>query len=480
MSQSATHSDQPAPQPAGVGPHIGWFNWFFNGGWISRENAQREFELQFRNDRLGHTLQTWLTGLMCIVACMPATFITIGMAFVGGYYFVRLSNTYRTAWRPFVSPFAICLIALALWQVISVSWSIDPEHGWNEISKLRWAVFSLAVWPVIDRRAFLIAFLCIGLFIGNLSQVAEEVGRHFGIYNSLVIFTGKNIDWMLDLNRTGGWWHPLAAGTLLVAALGLHLPAAIMGTGKVRGIGLLGAAVSLVGVVATGTRGAILASVVLILLIFIYSIFRVRRSRKAIGMSALALGVAACIGMMTVGDRIVLRASNAINEVQVAIKNKNYKSDNGARVQMAIWCIDAVRARPLTGIGVGSFEAWSAQRVVADGGIPTNRLGDDASKTNVFEHAHNALLHIVTTTGIIGLALALLTSFAGLWGAFAPLTPQQQGTYAAGPGWALIGMFIVSMTDPIHFNTQTGILLFLLFALCPAWRPAESRGLHQP
>ena len=86
----------------------------------------------------------------------------------------------------------------------------------------------------------------------------------------------------------------------------------------------------------------------------------------------------------------------------------------------------------------------------------------------------------MTTTGIIGLALALLTAFAGLWGAFAPLTSQQQGTYAAGPGWALIGMCIVSMTDPVHFNTQTGILLFLLFALCPAWRPAETRGSPKP
>ncbi len=462
---------------SGIGSRL---RWFFNGGWISRENAQREFESQFRRERLSHTVQTWLTCTMCIIACMPATHVTIFMIFIGVDYLVRLWSTYRTAWRPFIQPISLCLLAFTIWQIISISWSLDPQHGWNEISKMRWAVFGLVVWPVLDRRPLLITFLCIGLFLGNVSQVVQEVGRHYGIYNSLSIFTGKNIDWMLDLNRTGGWWHPLAAGSMLVAALGLHLPAAVMGTGKVRAIAIGGSAVSLVGIVATGTRGAILASIVLIFIILFFAMFRVRRSRKSIFLSALALGIAACIGMMTIGDRVIMRANSAINEVQLALETRNYKSDNGARVQMAIWCIEAIKARPFTGVGAGSFETWSAQQVVAAGGVPTNRLGDDPSKTTVFEHAHNSALHIITTTGIIGLSLALFTALSALWGAFAPLSSQQQGTYAAGPGWALIGMFIVSMTDPIHFNTQTGILLFLLFALCPAWRPAESSGSLKP
>lgn len=476
MSQPITHSVEPSPS-SGIGSRI---RWFFNGGWISRPDAQREFELQFRKDRLGHKVQTWLTAVMCIIACMPATHVTIFMIFIGIDYLIRFRNTYRTAWRPFVQPLGLCLLAFTLWQIISISWSLDTDRAWNEIAKMRWAIFGLTIWPVLDRRPLLITCLCIGLFIGNLSQVAQEIGRHYGIYNSLSMFTGKNIDWMLDLNRTGGWWHPLAAGSMLVAALGLHLPAAVMGTGKLRAIAIAGSAVSLVGIVATGTRGAILASIVLIGIILLFALFRVRRSRKSIFLSALALSIAASIGMMTIGDRVILRANNAINEIQLALETKNYKSDNGARVQMAIWCIEALEARPFTGIGAGSFETWSAQRVVAEGGVPTRGLGDDPSKTTVFEHAHNSALHIVTTTGIVGLALALLTAFSALWGAFAPLSPQQQGTYAAGPGWAIIGLFIVSMTDPIHFNTQTGILLFLLFALCPAWRPAESSGYSKP
>ena len=196
-------------------------------------------------------------------------------------------------------------------------------------------------------------------------------------------------------------------------------------------------------------------------------------------MSALALGIAACIGMMTIGDRVILRASNAVQEIQRAIESKNYKSDNGARVQMAMWSFDAIKARPLTGVGVGSFQAWSSQQVIAQGGMPSDVPVNDPKQVTVFEHAHNSVLQILATTGIVGLALALLTAFSALWGAFVPLSSQEQGTYAAGPGWALMGLFIVSMTDPIHFNTQTGILLFLLFALCPAWRPAESPRLAQ-
>lgn len=467
MNQPAPNSDPLLPRSMAARALLR-ATWFLNADWISRENAQRQFQLQFRKDRLGHTLHLGIACFALLVACMPVGFAEPGAGILLIYYVIRLTSTYATFWRPIVMPLGLSLLALIAWEAISISWSIDRAHGWNELSKFRWFVFPLMLWPVLDRRPALIATLCIGLFLGNISQVAQTIGRHYDIYNILEVFTGGNIEWMLDKNRTGGWWHPLAAGSMLVAALGLHLPAAIMGSGKSRAIALVGAAISIVGIVATGTRGAILASMVLIVLMLVFAFFRVQRSRKSIGFAALALGIAGCIGMMTIGDRVILRADMAVGEVKRALEGNDLTSDNGARVQMAIWCFDALKERPFTGVGAGAFEGWTRKHVVDQ--------GKDPAKSRYFEHAHNSLLHIAATTGLIGVSLALIVAFTALWGAFAPLSRQQQGTYAAGPGWALIGMFIVSMTDPVHFNTQTGILLFVLFALCPAWRPAVLRG----
>src|SRR5690606_40313370 len=55
--------------------------------------------------------------------------------------------------------------------------------------------------------------------------------------------------------RNSGWWDPVIAGSLLTAALGLHLPAALWGKKVWRALGIAGCAITLPGILATGTRG---------------------------------------------------------------------------------------------------------------------------------------------------------------------------------------------------------------------------------
>ena len=56
-------------------------------------------------------------------------------------------------------------------------------------------------------------------------------------------------------------------GSVLVAGLGLHLPAAIMGRGWGRTLASGGAMVTALGILGTGTRGAWIAGLLLVMLV---------------------------------------------------------------------------------------------------------------------------------------------------------------------------------------------------------------------
>jgi hypothetical protein len=86
-------------------------------------------------------------------------------------------------------------------------------------------------------------------------------------------------------------------------------------------------------------------------------------------------------------------------------------------------------------------------------------------------------LHIAATTGLVGLTLWLTVLATGLRGAFKGLG-DRIGTYAASPGFALIGLMLAGLTDVVHLNGQTAALLFVLLGLSIRPRPAET-GLPQ-
>jgi hypothetical protein len=209
----------------------------------------------------------------------------------------------------------------------------------------------------------------------------------------------------------------------------------------------------------------VLAACGLLFIAAVVTVIKARPRPRTLAIGAAAIAIVGGIGMATLGGRIVRRADMAIREVSEALHGQNLTSDNGARVQMAQWAIKAVQERPLTGIGAGGYQSFCRSQLVA--------AGKDPESVKTFEHAHNSILHIAATLGLVGVAIALSVVVTSLWGAFGDLSREQWGTYAAGPGTALIGLYLVSMTDPVHFNTQTAILLGILLALSPVWKPAR-------
>lgn len=429
--------------------------------------AQRDFDAQFTRDALGHRINLWLALFTLIVICLPSGIADVWCGFPLAYAMLRLTNTWRSAWRPFLMPLGICVLVFIAWQMLSTAWSLDPAHGWNEVFKNRWLGLWLILWPVLDQRGKLLAALKLGLLLGIAAQVVQMLARKRGIDNIFAPIMGSNIPWLNDPDRLGGWWHPLAAGSMLLVSLGLHLGPAILGHGRRQMLGLLGAAASCIGIVLTGTRGAILVMPLVIAAALVLGLIRIKPAARARKVSAWFVGVLIVLGLFAfgmAGDRIVRRGQLLISDVRQAVQDRNFSTDNGARVQMALWSWDALKARPITGMGAGSYEAFTRKIAAAPPGTATpNQPG-----ARFFEHAHNSILHIAATLGLVGVALALGVATCGVMAGLASLPARQD----AGPGLALLGLVLVSMTDPVHFNTQTSIVWYVVLGMCVVWLPA--------
>jgi O-antigen ligase len=267
--------------------------------------------------------------------------------------------------------------------------------------------------------------------------------------------------------RNSGWWDPVVGGSLLTAALGLHLPAAMWGRGAWSVLGFAGAGATVLGLIATGTRGAWIASAGLVAVALIVGAWRVRPRRLLVkpllGISAMAL-LSALLAWAAFGEEIRERFDAGRREVVAAIERKEFRSDTGARLLMAWWAVEAIESHPVTGVGLGGFEAWSRAHVEAQGIDPATR--------RFHGHAHNALLHAGATLGVPGLLLAAAFALLAIRGAAVRQAGDGPPGYADGPCFALVGLLLVSAFDTIQVNSHTAALLGVLMVFAVERRPA--------
>jgi O-antigen ligase len=382
----------------------------------------------------------------------------------GAWLLVRMVEYRGVFWRPILFPATLLLIAWGCWQSLTLLWSPDYRHGGQEFVKLRWMLYIFVLWPVIDRREWLIASLAAGLLCGHVAQVSTALGRAWNIPELVYPFNGRDFPWGNDPDRNGGWFHPLIAGSMFVASLGLHLPVAVMGRGRLRWLAACASAVVMAGILATGTRSAIVGSMALSCVVLVVAAWRLRPGRallRPVLIGLAVVGVGTGVGAVVAGEQVMRRFERAAGELRGALERGEYETDVGARVAMAAAAIDAFADRPITGVGAGGFSSvyasWLSSR------------GLDPALARTFDHAHNAVLHVAATTGIVGVALVSLVVAAMMSAAFGSV--RDLGSYHAGPAFALTGLLLVSPIDPVHLNQQTAALLLLLVGLCPVAGP---------
>lgn len=438
-----------------VGPVLGALRSFLRGSYVEGDRAQAAFDRQHERDEIGTRVHLALAMFFLFFVGGPTSYTELAGLPVFVYSLIRLNNTWRTMIHCLGQPVVILLGLWAAWQATSLAWSPDPGQGLGEIGSMRWIWVLPALWPVIDRRRFLIAALAGGFIAGNIAQALHVFGREAGI------------DWLVwprFADRNSGWWDPVVGGSVLVGALGLHLPAALGGRGRTRWLGLIGAAITLAGILATGTRGAWLAAGMLLVITVAVGAARVRPRRNLLVPGAVGAGVvliAVLIAWLTLGESIAERYRTGRSEIARAIQDGDYSTDTGARINMWIWGGRAWARHPIVGVGAGGYRAWTLKQMQA-GGVETT--------TNpIHDHAHSAPIQIAATTGLVGLTITglilLVAVRGGLTGAPA------SDAYALGPGVAIVGLALAGLFDSIHLNAQTGALMATLLALCLYARP---------
>ncbi len=430
--------------------------------WIDAEVAKAA-----ARDPFGHRLHLILGLTWLVLVPGPMSVVEFAGAGLWGACVLRAYYIHRT-WRSFgCHPMLWMIAAFVAWQWLSMTWSPSPKLGWGEIIQNRWVWAMWMTWCILPLRGAMIAALAAGFLAANAAQVLHGVGLAFDI---------PSITFNRHPDRNPGWWQPVVAGSMLTAALGLHLPAAVMGSGRMRWVATACAAATLAGVIATGSRGAWLASGALVVIVLAVAALRwwrtsgtpvqgshenPPRSGRRMVLTGLILAAAVGVVWLGAGKQISRRYENAREEVRKVIEHRDYTTWIGARVLMAKFAWMELRTDPLRGVGAGGFKTW------ADAHRDPNEPG------YIYPHAHNTYLHIAATTGVVGLGLYLAVMGMGLYGAFKGMGTKM-GTYAAGPGFALIGLLLVGMTDVIELNAQTAALSCVLLGLCMRPRPGET------
>lgn len=440
------------------------------------------FEAQRQRDLFGYRIHLWCAMLWCACAAGPMVLVELGSIPLVVCFLIRYPRHIQLHWilgRQWASRLLLAWVGVV---ALSLLWTADRRLGVEELGAFRFALAVLLLWPVMDRRRHLIAALAAGLLCANLAQVAHAAGTAFGL------------DWLTfdrKEHRNSGWWQPVVGGTILTAAVGLHLSALLTGRRLVeRGLGLLGVGASLLGVLATGTRGAWIATGLLVVVGGVWAVVGFARHRA--GTSAkggLSWGhgplivavviVAAFAGYRIVGEGVGARARAGLEEIRRAIREQDYTTDTGARILMARWAWEAYASHPVLGLGAGGFRAWSDQwmheraergeavKVGVEPGTPPERL---------HAHPHNAAMHVAATTGSLGLLIAVALGLVVLRDAFGPASGERERGYDAGPAMALVGLLLASAFDVVQVNNQTAAVLWTLVAMYVRVRPPGVRG----
>ena len=423
---------------------------FVTGSYIDCAKCDAAFERMHRRDAIGDRVMLGLgtLGLVCLFG--PITMAEIAMIPLFVFFLVRVINTFPIWIHGFGQPSVLVSIALLGWMGLALIWSEDRAQGLEEMGALRWLFAMGFLFPLIEKRGLLIGAMCIGIAIGQLGQVLDAFDG-FGIEPIAALVENHE-------GRIAGWWHPVVGGGILVAAMGLHMPAALWGSGRKRWVGIGGLTISAIGVLATGTRGAWGASVLLCVVgvVVMLVVRRVPFKRIALvgAIGALLVGVTGFL----IRDSIMIRINETRAELQ-EIETGDFSSYSGRRVRMAQEAISAFQSHPIQGVGTGSFEPWCAAQGQAYGA-----------------HAHNGALHVLATLGVVGgviwaaLLLVVLVN-AYRWG----MRPGASA-YAMGPMLGIMGLLLASLTDCVQINAHSVAMLGILIGLCPAYAPGEDTG----
>lgn len=291
----------------------------------------------------------------------------------------------------------LLLICLALWMVYSVSYSSNPAYG-----REKCILFCLMVIPTIIFAPYVITNIRSLRKIVSLITVSLFT---YVLFSALLFVTFGSID-----GRMAFLDDVIRAGQFLGVSSSIFLVHIFFSNHRlVRKVfyGLI-MSISLVLLLVTGTRAALLGYILTILFIywFVYADWLQRISKKA-GTFYVIISIL-IIGILIVKISLPPHMFERFSSVQAIFSNfssdnLNNWQDSNSRALNYGSAVEGFFANPLMGVGAGGYESvLSKYRPVRPIMSPD---------VVVHTYPHNIILEFAVEQGVIGLALILYILF---------------------------------------------------------------------
>jgi O-antigen ligase len=368
-----------------------------------------------------------------IKALPQALLFLLGLALLAGVATIRRS--YRTACPPMAV--ALAMIVFAIFNVLL--------HGLG--------------WRPLDRPAHVLLFLVVAAcFALPLRMRVVWIGFSLG---AIVLGTTAMVQThVLHIERPHGLnGGPSASIELATVLLGLSTMALVQFLAPAtrrweRGLHLLAMGCAMYGALLTQSRGPLLAFAPVFLLLVLLHARRAGRWRTSL---ALVAAVCAVAGAATFGMRaeMVTRFQAIGPEVTRFDQSRATRGAVIERLEMWRTATRAFRQHPLAGIGVGQFDEYTRQEILA---------GRSHAAIGRYNQPHNEYLEAAATGGVPGLLVLLAVFLVPLY-YFGRrlLDPDDEVALPAAVGVGVIGLYMLcALTDAVFYRVMTQSFYFFV------------------
>jgi O-antigen ligase len=337
------------------------------------------------------------------------------------------------------------LLLLLIWVSISAIWSIDPT-GTVKTFAFWWiaaAVFMIVATSLTERRHVVI--VCAAFVFGALVSVIA------GLLPGTPV--SSDVAGTAEATRlVGSYGDPnfLAAGLVPAMALTAGL-AAVIRRSRWRVVLLACAVFLAVGLLATGSRGGVVAAGVA----GVGALLVARGKRLSI------IAIFATVVLIG-GLWFVTTSSSSLSRI------RDFGTGTG---RVDLWTI-AIRmgdAQPINGVGLGGFPEASGKYLRRPGRLPSGQLGAKLVLQQPHE-AHNTYLQMFAETGLVGVALLAAVIAAALRATWmAARTFERFGDLSfAALAWSVLIAQVAALIASIFISDPYDKRTWILLALGPA------------
>ena len=378
-------------------------------------------------DWIGHHVATALAMIYLFLLPLATAPKDWAFAILTGWTLIRLPHTWRS-YKAFAGmPLLWVTLAWVGWQLLSITWTNDVDQAWDELKVQRMLITPLLLWPILDRAPWLVMAALAGVLAQNGVQVLQEV------------------DWVATPataeGRLRGLIHPIHSAMWFGAGALWHLAVVVNCRGWKRWVALALAAIAIIGLIATGSRGPWIATGAALIAGAIIVPLRRPTTRWPVVILAACAVIAIIIAGTIAPAMSRNRLTDAQQEIAAARERQVYWTSTGLRLGLWGWAIEVWRSAPLQGVGAGGFsvaykqlesfksavetarqssmieEVAGYQQALASGRDVTAlrgyrrgvRLAEQRYDYLTRDHAHSTYLHTLASQGLIGLTLLLVT-----------------------------------------------------------------------